>query len=432
MRSNDTIFALSTPRGKSAIAVFRISGSGAHKIVKKISSNKKTKINKTILNNIIDFKKKPIDQTITTYFKNPHSFTGEDMVEISCHGGTAVIDRITRLLVNGGLRIAEPGEFTRRSLENNKLDLINVEGLSDLINAKTEKQREAAYNNYSGSLTNFLNLLSKKIKNMIANAEAIIDFADEELPKNLLFKIKEQNRNIISSIEKTIETSKNFKAIKDGIKVSVIGKPNTGKSSFVNYVSKRDVSIVTSSPGTTRDLVESHVEISGYQFIFVDSAGIRKHTNNIEKIGVSKAIKLANISDLNLVFLKNIEKKEYSKIKRKIFVRSKYDIIKGLKKDKGVKYISSITGYGIKNLLNKIIKETLPKIDEEIPIISRERQLNKIKNCLKQLKKIDLNGNLDMLAADMRFALKEIEEVYHKFDIEEILDIIFNDFCIGK
>ena len=432
MGQKDTIFALSTPRGKSAIAVFRISGLKSHKIIKKISSIKKIITNKTHLNYIFSSNKSPIDQTLTTYFKSPKSFTGEDMVEISCHGSHAVIKKISKELIKNSLRIAEPGEFTRRALENEKLDLTKVEALADLINANTEKQRELAISNLEGTLSNYsLNLLIK-LKKLLANVEAIIDFVDEDLPINIRNNIIEQNKNIIQSIEKTIKASAFADSIRNGFIISVIGKPNTGKSLFVNQISGRDVSIVTNIPGTTTDLIESLVEIKGYQLRLIDTAGIRKHKNSIEKIGIMKTLELSKKSDLNIIFLKNNEKNQYKYIKNKIFVKSKQDLRNYLLNNKEITNISSKTGYGINKLLNKIINILISKNQSEIPIISRERQLLKVKKCLNHLKSFNLEKNIDMAADDIRSAIKETEEIYHKFDIEQVLDIIFNDFCIGK
>ncbi len=432
MGPKDNVFALSTPKGKSALAVFRISGKGSHKIIKKISSNKKNTTNKTNLNYILDRNKKPVDQTLTTFFKAPKSFTGEDMVEISCHGSLAIIKKISKILINKGMRLAEPGEFTRRALSNNKIDITKVEALADLINANTEKQRELALGNLKGNLTNYSSVLSNKIKNMLANVEAIIDFTDEDLPKNIKLKIIEQNKNIIKSITKTIKSSLIADSIRNGFNISVIGKPNTGKSSFVNYISGRDVSIVTNIPGTTTDLVESLIEVKGFELRFIDTAGIKKHKNIIEKIGIEKTIEAAKKSDLNLVFLINNEKNIYKNIKNKIFVKSKQDLRKNKIANTGISNISSKTGYGIDRLLKKSINLLIPKNQKEMPIISRERQMTKIKKCLYYLQSLNLNKNIDMAADDIRSSLKELEDIYHKFDVEEILDIIFNDFCIGK
>ncbi len=431
MNKKGIIFALSTPVGKSAIAVFRISGEHSHKKIKSISSNKKKLSNIALLNSLIDRNKKPIDETLTTFFKAPKSFTGEDMVEISCHGSTAIIKKITKELLFKGLRLAEPGEFTRRSLENNKMDLTNVEGLADLINSKTEKQREQALKNYTGELSNFLSNTSTSLKKMLSKIEAIIDFSDEDLPNNMVKDILEQKGNIINTIEEIIKLSRKNRSLMSGFKISVIGKPNTGKSSFVNYVSGRDVSIVTKIPGTTRDPIESQVDIGGYQFVFIDTAGIRKHKNKIEKIGIQKSFEKSKNSDLNLVFLDKNETKEYKNVDNKLFVKSKYDIKKQGKTSK-VYRISSKTGYGIATLLRCIQKKFVLNNKNELPIISRERQLKKLEQCNIHLKRANPKKNIDMAADDVRSAIKELDEIYHKFDIEQILDIIFNDFCIGK
>ena len=248
----DTIYALSTPTGKSAIALIRVSGKDSLKVLKKLSSIKKITPKKTKLT-FLKFNKSIIDQVIITYFKKPNSFTGEDMVEINCHGSVAIILKITQTLDLLGLRMAEPGEFTRRSLMNDKLDLVQTEGLSDLINAETDKQRIMALSNLSGDLSSFVERINNGLRKILANIEALIDFSDEDLPKNIFKEISEQNKNIIKIIEKEVVNSKISRSIREGFVVSVVGKPNTGKSSFINFISKKEVSIVTNIPGTTTD-----------------------------------------------------------------------------------------------------------------------------------------------------------------------------------
>jgi len=434
MTKKDNIFAVATPAGKSAIALFRITGPNSHSFVKKISSNKKIQKNKTTINYILNKEKKPIDQTLTTYFFKPKSYTGENMVEISCHGGRSIIKEISLQLIGLGMRVAERGEFTRRALENNKIDLVQAEAIGDLVDANTDKQRELAFSGLQGKLKNFSNETSKKIKELLANVEAIIDFSDEELPHNLKKTIKEQKKNIILYLEKAIKDFELGRSIREGFVVSVVGKTNTGKSSFVNYVSGRDVSIVTSVPGTTTDVVESLIEINGFQIRFLDTAGFRKYKNRVEEIGIKKAIEASIKSDINLVFLKKNEKKLYKKTNKKIFVRSKYDVLKNknIEKDKEITDISSISGHGVDRLLSQIIKKLTKGHVFEPPVVSRERHVLKLERCLQNIKCFNLDKNIDMAADDLRLALREIQEIHHKFDIDEILDIIFNDFCIGK
>ena len=293
-------------------------------ILKKISSIKKIIPNKTKLT-LLKFQKQIIDQVLVVFFKKPNSFTGEEMVEINCHGSTAIITKISKILEILGIRLAEPGEFTRRSLMNDKLDLLQTEGLVDLINSETEKQRSMAISGLSGKLSKFVNETNEQLKLMLANTEALIDFSDEDLPKNILNKILEQNKNIIKRIKKEISNSEISKPIREGFVVSLVGKPNTGKSSFINYISKKEVSIVTNIPGTTTDAVTSTIDIDGYKFTFIDTAGIRKHKNKIEEIGIKKTKEIILKSNLNLVFLEKKEISKYSEIKNKFFVRSKLD-----------------------------------------------------------------------------------------------------------
>ncbi len=424
---NDTIFALSTIRGKSGVAVFRISGKGSHKIIKSISSKKKFKTNFASLNNILDGSE-IIDQTLTTFFRLPKSYTGEDMVEISCHGSISVINKITKTLLKKKIRLAEPGEFTKRALMNDKLSVLEAETINDLVNAETENQRKLAIGNLSGNLDKFVNQISNKQKKLLADIEAIIDFADEDLPKEIYKGISEQNKNIYKQIENIIKRSSLSRKIHGGFTITIIGKPNTGKSSFINYINNKEVSIVTNIPGTTTDLVSSTLDIQGDKYTFIDTAGIRKYKNLIEKIGIERSLESAENSDLNIVFLKNNEKKNYSKIKSKIFVKSKYDTNK--RKINGVNSISSVSGYGIEKLI-KLISSKLKKKPIYGPVFSRERHMESLNKSLELLKNLDLK-EIDIAAENVRRSIMYIDGINQKFDIEKILDIIFSDFCIGK
>ncbi len=427
---NDTIYALSTPPGKSAIAIIRISGKGAIKALKKVSSIKKLKTNTANLL-FIKNKKIIIDQVVAVYYSAPKSFTGEDVIEINCHGGQAVISKISTTFEKLGLRLAEPGEFTKRALLNNKIDLVKTESIADIINAETEKQREVAIKNLSGGLSNFIKEINKSIAEVLANVEAIIDFSDEDLPVGIIKKVKEQNKNIIKKIQAELRNAKLSKPIRNGIKIAIIGKPNTGKSSFINFISKKNVAIVTDIPGTTTDSITSSIDIRGVKFTFIDTAGLRKHRNKIEKIGIQKTKEIIEKSDLNLVFLEKNEKNKYNKIQKKLFIRSKSDKRKKTKNKTTHHNISSFTGEGVDLLLEEISKKTIKEV-RNTPILSRERHISIMNHVLKTLKSIKFNQNLDIVAYELRVALDLSLEINQKFDIEKILDIIFKDFCIGK
>ena len=429
MRSySDTIFALSTNKAKSALAIFRISGKLSIKIINKIISKKKIKTKKPTLCYLFDNNKNIIDQVIITAYKKPKSYTGEDMIEISCHGSIAVINKISEILINNKIRLAEAGEFTKRALINDKLSVLEAESINELVNSETENQRKLAISNYGGKLDEYVKKIINKLSKLIADVEAFIDFTDEDLPQNLHKSLKKQKKTIVSYIETIIKKSQLSKQIIDGFKVTVIGKPNTGKSSFINYINNKEVSIVTNIAGTTTDLITSNLEIGGDKYTFVDTAGIRKYKNLIEKIGIEKSIESAEKSDVSLVFLQNNEKNNYKNIKNKLFVRSKYD--KNKRKIKGVESISSISGYGIGGLLVKISKK-IKKKPSSGPSFSRERHIANLKNSLFYIKKADFK-EIDISAENLRRSLVSIQNINQKFDIEKILDIIFSDFCIGK
>ncbi len=427
---NDTIYALSTVPGKSAIAIIRISGKDAIKVLKKISSIKEIKTNKTNVL-FLNYKGVSIDQVVALYYKAPRSFTGEDVVEINCHGGFAVISKISKTFEKLGLRLAEPGEFTKRALLNNKIDLVKTESISDIINAETDKQREVAIKNLSGGLSQFIKKINNNLTLVLANLEAIIDFSDEDLPKGILYKIKEQNKNIIKKIQIELKNAELSKPIRDGIKIAIVGKPNTGKSSFINFISKNDVSIVTDIPGTTTDSITSSIDIKGFKFTFIDTAGLRKHKNKIEKIGIQKTKEIIKKADLSLVFLEKNEKNKYNKVQNKLFIKSKSDKRRKINKKITHYNISSITGEGVNLLLKDIYKKTIKKT-KNTPVLSRERHINIMNQVLKILKSINFNQNQDIVAFQVRLALDLSLEINQKFDIEKILDIIFRDFCIGK
>ena len=430
----ETIFALSTSHGKAAVGLIRVSGSSSYDFVKKISTNMPTKPNIATFNKIKTEDGQTVDQTITTFFKAPKSFTGEDMVEISIHGSNAVIKKILNILSqNKKARLATPGEFTRRAFENNKLDLTQVEAIADIVNAETEMQRKQAISHLSGHFFKSTKNIFENLKKTLANIEVIIDFSEEDLPDNLMNEIKEQIKNNILSINELLKGASTGISIRDGFLVTILGKPNTGKSSFINNISGKDIAIVTDKPGTTRDLIESFLDIDGYPIKFVDTAGIRESSDLVEKIGVNKALLTSKESDINIVFIESHNDIDsFVNIKNAIFVKSKQDISKEYFKKSGYYNISSKNNYGIKKLL-RILKE---KISDKKPTeklyISRERHVKCLISVKNYLISINNEKNVDLIAEDIRLAIKDLSGLFGNVDIEEILDIIFSDFCIGK
>ena len=434
IKKKETIFALSTSAGKAAIAVIMVSGELSYSLVELLSSNMPTKANIATFNNLITRNNEVIDQTITTYFKKPKSFTGEDMVEISIHGSTAVIKKILMAFSDvKGARLSKPGEFTRRAFENNKLDLTQVEAIADLVNSETEMQRAQAISHLSGNFYKNTKDIFDILKNILANIEATIDFSDEDLPDNLTKVSIEQIENIIKRIKKILKGSSSGISIRDGFLIPILGKPNTGKSSFLNNISGRDISIVTEIPGTTRDTIESFIDIDGYPIKFLDTAGIRKSKNLVEKIGVEKALSASKVSDLNIVFIDNKNDiAEFKDIKNSIYVMSKQDKTKKSFKEDFFYNISSNTNFGINDLLQIIKKKIQTKTLKENSHISRERHTKCLKLTLSHLENTKNEKSMDLFAEDLRLALKNLSSLFGNVDIEDILDIIFSDFCIGK
>ena len=438
MLNKETIYALSSATGKSAIAVFRISGKNCLKIAKKTMSVNKIKPRTATVVNIYTnkIKQKILDKGIITFFKRPKSYTGEDMIEISVHGGGAVIQKLSKTLNETKLcRPAEQGEFTRRAFENNKLDLIQVESIADLINSETDAQREQALEHLGGGLSKKINKWTKKIKKILANIEAAIDFPEDDIPLGIINTNKEQTENIIKELNYFLNDNNYGERIRSGFKISILGKTNTGKSSLINYLAKREIAIVSKIPGTTRDIIELRYDIKGLPITFYDTAGLRKTNRKIEKIGVNKAIKSSKNSNINLVLLKNDKEINIyqKKLKNIVFARAKCDILSNKKISKNISFFSSKNGKGIDDLLDILHSKLISQNNfvENIHI-SRERQRKLLENCLKCLK-ISINiDQLDIMAEEIRQSLIYLSKISGNYDIEEILDLIFDEFCIGK
>ena len=377
-----------------------------------------------------------IDRVLLTYFKGPKSYTGEDCIEISTHGSPAIINALYKELNKSKLCIeAEPGEFTKRSFENNRLDLTQVEAVSDLINAQTESQRNLALSHLEGNFSKKIKNWANDIKHILANAEALIDFSEDAVPHKIMEKNSKKAKKIINEIRKYLNDEHAGEKIRSGIKIAIIGKPNTGKSSLINYLAKREIAIVSNIPGTTRDIIELNYDIRGIPVIFYDTAGLRKSSKRIESIGIVKSIEKSKLSDINIIMVENTrEIRKYNiKEKNKIFVQSKTD--KKIRKinKKSVIKISSKNGHGITKLINQIYKLIKFKRNSyDNPNVSRERHRNQLILSAEALEKSLKSNQIDIKAEEIRKSYINISKIYGKYDIDEILDVIFNDFCIGK
>ncbi len=440
------IYALSSGKGPSGIAIVRISGSDVYNICKRITKLKEIKVTEVNFckfynpknDNVID------PEALLLWFPGPNSYTGEDLAELQIHGSNAVITALlTVLSEEKNCRLAEPGEFTKLALQNDKIDLLKAESIGDLIHSETELQRQQAVKLVQGNASNYYNDLREKIIKSLAFVEAKIDFAEEDLPEKVLKEAHKSIKKIHSEITKIIEDNKVGEKIRDGFRVSIIGEVNAGKSSLLNLLSKREVAIVSDEAGTTRDIIETYLNLDGYPVILADTAGIRDAKSEIEKKGISLAIGKSKEADLNIVVIDNSSKKiniEIQKIINQdtIILLNKSDVSdkRNHKFDVDTVLVSVKNNKNIDKLIY-LIKTKLSKkfSSNNNVLITRERHRTKLNECLKELDKFlkkDQSIDLELAAEDLRMATRHLGSIVGKVDVEEILGSIFKDFCIGK
>ncbi len=442
-----TIYALSTGPGISGVAIIRISGPQSSKVIKKLTDNELPLPRVATLRKINNVNTSElIDEAIILWFPGPESYTGEDMAEIHVHGGKAVIravqDEISKV---ENCRLAEPGEFTKLAFQNGKINLLKAESIADLISAETEIQRLQAVKIMKGKSSEKFNKLREKLLKILSFIEAKIDFPEEDLPEENLNKIKHDSSDVLNKINKILNDQKVGEIIREGFKIAIVGPTNAGKSSLLNNLANREVAIVSETAGTTRDVIEVHLNLDGYPVIISDTAGIRDSKNEIEKKGIKLSLKKAENADLKLVvvdaksidfngFLNDLLKKD------SILVINKSDLLKEKLDSEVSKFnhvlISLKNNLNIDKLISKI-KNNLEKkfISEEDILITRERHRQHLLQCVEHLKNFsDKNDkkDFDKGAEDLRLATRELGMIVGKVDVEEILGSIFNDFCIGK
>ena len=439
------IFALSSGRGPCGIAIIRVSGPDTLSICKLISKEKKIKENEINLCKFFDPSNGTIidPEALMLWFPKPNSFTGDDLAEFHVHGSNAIISYFLKVLSNQkNCRMAEPGEFTKKAFYNNKIDLLKAESIGDLIHSETELQRKQAVNLVNGHASKYYDDLRSKLIKSLSFIEAKIDFAEDDLPENVLKEAQKSIKSIHSDISKIINDNKVGEKIRDGFRVSIVGETNVGKSSLLNLLSKRDVAIVSDEAGTTRDVIETYLNLDGYPVILADTAGIREAKNDVEK-GISLALSQFKEADLNIVVIDNSNKKISAKIKSMI---NKDSIVLLNKADVQAKenhkfdvdtVLASVKDNMNIDMLINLIKEKLNKkfSTSNSALITRERHRAKLNECLKEIEKFlkkDQNKDLELAAEDLRMATRHLGSIVGKVDVEEILGSIFKDFCIGK
>ena len=442
-----TIYALASGSGISGVAVIRVSGDNVKRVIKLLTGKELPSPRVATLRKINNINTSElIDEGIIIWFPGPESYTGEDMAEFHVHGGKAVIlaiqNQISRI---ENCRLAEPGEFTKLAFQNGKINLLKAESIADLISAETEIQRLQAVKIMQGKSSEKFNELREKLIKILSYVEAKIDFPDEDLPEDKIKQIRNNSSKVLYEITKILNDQKVGEIVREGFKIAIVGPTNAGKSSLLNNLANREVAIVSEIAGTTRDVIETHLNIDGYPVVISDTAGIRESKDEIEKKGVKLSLIKAEKADLKLVVVdaRNIDLSGFLNDLLKdnaILVVNKSDLLKeklhseitkfkhvliSLKKNSNIeKLISEIKN----NLKNKFI------FDEDI-LITRERHRQHLMQCSDHLKSFlqkNDKKDFDKAAEDLRLATRHLGMIVGKVDVEEILGSIFNDFCIGK
>ena len=442
-----TIYALSSGSGTSGIATIRVSGKLAKKVVEQLTNSQIPEPRIATLKKINNINTNElIDEGIIIWFPGPNSYTGEDMVEFHVHGSLAVVQAIQNSISEiEGCRIAEPGEFTKIAFQNNKINLLKAESIADLISSETEIQRRQAVKIMTGKSAERFNFWRDGLVKVLANVEAKIDFPDEDLPEDILKNIKTKVNEIKNEIKKTLNDQKVGERIREGFKIAIVGPPNAGKSSLLNYLSNKEAAIVSEIAGTTRDVIEVHLNINGLPVIISDTAGIRSSKDEIERKGIKLALQKAEDADLNIViiepksgfftgFLKDLL------TSKSILVINKSDLNENLFVDEFKKYKPIYISIKKEKNLNLLITEIKNKLkhqfhNSEDILITRERHRQNLEKCVEHLQTFEEKNNLeefDKASEDLRLAIRHLGRITGKVDVEEILDSIFNDFCIGK
>ena len=442
-----TIYALSSGPGLAGVAVVRVSGKETSNVIKLITNDDLPTPRVATLRKMNNINTNElIDEGLIIWFPGPESYTGEDLAEFHVHGSRAVVVALHETISKiQNCRLAEPGEFTKRAFQNGKINLLKAESIGDLISSETEIQRKQAIKIMNGNSSDKFNSWREKLLKILSYVEAKIDFPEEDLSKDVLHEITENSKRVSSEIQKVLKDQKVGEIIREGFKIAIVGPTNAGKSSLLNYLSKRDVAIVSEIAGTTRDVIETHLNLDGYPVIVSDTAGIRDSKDEIEKKGIKLALKSADEADLRLVVIepKNLDFTGFLKDlfdENSILIINKSDLLKK-QLDPEIKKLDHVLISIIKNsnldiLINKIKNKLKNKfISSEDILITRERHRQHLEQCVEHLINFadkNKNDDLDKGAEDLRLATRHLGMIVGKVDVEEILGSIFNDFCIGK
>ncbi|MBR9983521.1 MAG: tRNA uridine-5-carboxymethylaminomethyl(34) synthesis GTPase MnmE [Wolbachia endosymbiont of Homalodisca vitripennis] len=439
--TNETIFALSTVFGKSGVAVIRISGNYALKALNHFHIKKKIKPRFATLVDLYDDSNQLIDNGIIIYFPAPNSFTGEDVIELQVHGSKAVIkiilEKLSKIFV-----MARPGEFSLRAFLNGKFDLTQIEGIADLIDAETKMQAKQAIKQMSGELERLYSNWRQRLITIQSKIEAYIDFPEDIWSeKSELEKINNEVQSLVQLIQEHLNDNRRGERLREGLHIVITGEPNVGKSTLFNFLAKRDIAIVSEYAGTTRDILEAHIDIGGYPIILSDTAGIRESSDPIESEGISRAKKRSFEADLRIELFTfeqryNINCNVVNS--DTIYVLSKADDVINNHNIKinGIDLlpISILKGIGTNKLISLIKEKAKEKFghDRDTPVITRQRHRNHMQKALEHLQRFNIYNPIELISEDLRLAAFELGAVIGIINVEEILDSVFSSFCVGK
>lgn len=437
----DTIFALATGSLHAATALIRISGNGASRTANILGF----KLQKQRLACVAILKdgERKLDEALVIFFKGPRSYTGEDVMELHVHGGRAVVEAVINTLQKQqGFRTAEPGEFTKRAVLNGKMDLTKAEGINDLIQAETEAQRVQSFAQVDGALSEIAFGWREKAIKIAAHVEAYIDFPDEEIPESTLTSLGDEISVLVRDIEKGLNDGRRGEILREGFRIAVIGPPNAGKSTLVNWLSKRPVSIISEQPGTTRDVLEASLDLGGYPVVIADTAGLRASTDPIENEGIKRAQEWAKTANGRVILLEpSTEAGFLERLKPNpecdLVVLNKIDLKPIDSKNEETLAISLKDEIGLDTLLKGLKKIVSKRMASKEPaVITRIRHREALQSCLNSIgaakTALLLGEEPEIVAEELRAATKSLGRVVGAVDVEDLLDVVFGDFCIGK
>jgi tRNA modification GTPase len=432
-----TIFALATAPGRAGVAVVRVSGPRAIETIELLTHGEPSRERNADLRALFDpMTGERIDSALVLYFKAPHSYTGENVVEFQTHGGRAVQSALFAALGSvAGCRPAQPGEFTRRAVENGRLDLTQAEAIADLVSAETDAQRRLALRQYDGHLAALYEGWRARLIRAAAWLEAGIDFADEEIPPEAADQSRRELAAVLNEVEAHLSDGRRGEILREGFQVAVIGPPNAGKSSLVNALARRDIAIVSEQPGTTRDVIEARLDIAGYPVILADTAGLRESGDAIEREGVRRALARAEVADLRLLVLDGsvgAEENSYPGLRESdLLLWNKADIA-AHENTPGL-WVSARTGEGMDELIKQIGARAAERLSAaEGPVLTRARHRHALDEARSSLLAAAERPEPELAAEHLRRALRALGRITGRVDLDELLDVVFRDFCIGK